>query len=150
MSKHNTKLYSVWEGIKARCFNANSKYYYNYGGRGITVCDDWCDSSKFIEWALNSGYKEGLTIDRTDNNGNYCPENCKWVNRKTQSRNTRQNVIIEYMNVKRCKTDWCERLGISVKAIDHCVSRYKLSYQEAFDRYTKKYFNVKLQKWVDK
>lgn len=72
-------LYTVWTDMKTRCYNKNYKQYKDYGGRGITVCSKWMDDSKaFIEWALPL-WKEGLLIDRTDNDGNYCPENCEFV-----------------------------------------------------------------------
>ena len=92
-SKHNmssSKLYKVWGGMKTRCYNKNFIYYCNYGGRGIKVCDEWKnDFSKFYKWAINNGYKEGLTIDRINNDGNYEPNNCRWVTRAEQNRNKR-------------------------------------------------------------
>ena len=92
-TKHNmsySKLYKVWQGMKTRCYNPNFIYYCNYGGRGITICNEWKnDFSKFYEWAINNGYKEGLTIDRINNDGNYEPNNCRWVTRAEQNRNKR-------------------------------------------------------------
>ena len=73
-SKHNmsySKLYKVWQGMKTRCYNPKFIYYCNYGGRGISICDEWLDDfAKFYEWAIANGYKEGLTIDRINNDGN--------------------------------------------------------------------------------
>lgn len=84
------KLYIVWEGIKQRCCNPNNKNFPDYGGRGIKMCPEWHESySCFREWAYQNGYAEGLQIDRINNDGNYCPENCRWVRRKTNIRNTR-------------------------------------------------------------
>lgn len=79
-----TKLYGVWAGMKRRCYNKNTEYYNRYGGRGIRVCDDWQEYIPFREWAMANGYQEGLTIDRIDNDGNYCPSNCKWVTMQEQ------------------------------------------------------------------
>ena len=87
--KHK-KLYQVLIGIRQRCLNKNNNKYKSYGGRGIAVCNEWKDSADcFIEWSLCNGYKDGLSIDRINNDGNYEPSNCRWVNRNTQAKNTR-------------------------------------------------------------
>ena len=84
-----TRIYSIWIDIKSRVFNSKSKSYNDYGGRGITLCDEWLDVQNFYDWAMLNGYSEDLTIDRIDNDGNYCPENCRWVTQTIQSRNQR-------------------------------------------------------------
>lgn len=93
-TKHNfsnTKLYKVWQGMKTRCYNPKFIYYRNYGGRGITICDEWLNNFKnFYNWAINNGYKEGLTIDRINNDGIYEPSNCRWITRAEQNRNQRK------------------------------------------------------------
>lgn len=97
-SHHNTKsrLYRIWIGIKSRCFVQTASNYKNYGQRGISVCDEWVNSfSAFSKWAIQNGYNDSLTIDRINADGNYCPENCRWVtmsiqefNKRISSRNT--------------------------------------------------------------
>ena len=88
------KLYKVHEQMKQRCFNKNCKTFYRYGGRGITVCDEWLKYSNFKEWALNNGYKEGLDIDRIDNNGDYEPNNCRFVTHIDNCYNRNTNLKI--------------------------------------------------------
>lgn len=93
-----TKLYYVLNRMKQRCYNEHNSSYKDYGGRGIYVCDEWLGKegiTNFIRWALENGYKEDLTIERIDVNGNYCPENCKWIPQKMQLRNQRRTVRIK-------------------------------------------------------
>ena len=92
----HTKLYGIWESIKSRCCNPKVRGYKSYGGRGITVCDEWHKSFlAFRKWALANGYQEGLQIDRIDNNEGYSPSNCRFVTRKEQNRNKRNNVYFD-------------------------------------------------------
>ncbi len=85
-----TRLYIAWINMKQRCNNPHAKNYKHWGGKGISVCSDWLDFIPFRDWALANGYKDHLTIDRKNNNGNYNPKNCRWVTAKTQSRNTKK------------------------------------------------------------
>ena len=112
------RLYSVWNMMKQRCTDPNNKAYKNYGGRGITVCKEWCDSyEKFREWALENGYDKDAahgksTIDRIDNEKGYSPDNCRFVDAKTQARNTRTNRFIEYNGETKTLAEWGEETGI--------------------------------------
>jgi len=99
MSK--TRLYKVWKDVKARCCNLNNSSYKDYGGRGISICNEWIvNFESFFEWSLLKGYNELLTIDRIDVNGNYEPSNCRWATRTVQNNNTRRNFYIDYQNEK--------------------------------------------------
>ena len=93
----NTNLWHVYYGMLHRCYNMDDLRYSNYGGRGISVCDEWKNSfDKFIQWSFCNGYKKGLQIDRVDNNGNYEPNNCRWVDTKQNCRNRSSNILVEY------------------------------------------------------
>lgn len=93
--KHGTKLHRVWLSMRQRCNNPKNKDFPNYGGRGIKVCEEWNDFSVFEHWAINNGYKDGLTIDRIDNDGNYEPSNCRWIPLTEQALNTRKNRMVD-------------------------------------------------------
>lgn len=84
-----TKLYMVWDSMRARCNTTTNKDYENYGGRGISVCSEWDDFVVFRKWAMSNGYKQGLSIDRIDNDGNYEPSNCRWATAHEQRINQR-------------------------------------------------------------
>ena len=90
----STKLYKVWSSMKNRCLNINHQAFNNYGGRGITICPEWAnDYTIFRDWSLSNGYQEGLEIDRRENNGNYSPENCRFVTAQENSQNRRNTKL---------------------------------------------------------
>jgi hypothetical protein len=108
----HSKLYDNWRGIIKRCFLTGFHCYKRYGGRGISVCDEWTKFDKFQEWALKNGYDEHLTIDRIDNNGNYEPSNCRWATRKEQARNKRNTTMFSINGIKKPLIEWSEILGV--------------------------------------
>lgn len=117
MSKAN-RLYNIWCGIKKRCYNPKEPCYRHYGARGITVCDEWLhDFNAFSKWSLQNGYSDLLTIDRIDTNGNYCPDNCRWITHAEQQRNRTNNVRIEHNGESKTIAEWSRVLGLSDKCL---------------------------------
>lgn len=104
-----TRLYHTWQYMKRRCYNPKHKHYSYYGGRGIVVCDEWLSSyENFMQWAISNGYSDDLTLDRIDSDGNYEPNNCRWVSRKVQQ-NNRSGVLYFTINGEtRSLMQWCE------------------------------------------
>lgn len=118
------KILSSYKAMRYRCYNPNHVSYKNYGKRGIKVCDEWLyDRSKFLEWAVNNGYREGLSIDRIDVNGNYEPSNCRWATTSEQARNMRNNVEIFYNGERFILTDLSKKLHIEEKILRPIAKR---------------------------
>ena len=108
-----TKLYLVWCGMKRRCYNSRAKGYNRYGGRGIRVCKEWLDSyPSFRDWAFANRYRDGVQIDRINNDGNYEPENCRWSERKEQCNNRSNTVRITIDGVTKTINGWAEGSGV--------------------------------------
>lgn len=108
-----TRLYNIWRGMKLRCLVKNEINYKDYGGRGIKICDEWKDNFiSFKEWALTNGYKDNLTIDRIDVNGNYCPENCRFITNLKQQNNRRNNRFYTFNNKTQTISEWSRELNI--------------------------------------
>jgi len=91
-----SSIYGVWNTMRQRCLNPNNHKFSEYGGRGITVCDEWQNSFEaFRDWAMANGYEDHLSIDRINNDGNYCPENCRWATAKEQANNRRKRRLLK-------------------------------------------------------
>jgi len=113
-----TRLYRIWYGIYARCYNKSNNQYCYYGQRGISMCDEWRnDILVFRDWAIANGYSEELTIDRIDNNGNYEPSNCRWASMREQSNNRRSNTHLSYKGQTHTMAEWSRITGISERSL---------------------------------
>lgn len=125
LKRNHYHLYKKLELMKRRCYNKNNENYYRYGGRGITICDEWLhDSRAFIQWAEeNGGLCENLTIDRIDNDGPYAPWNCRFVTPKQQSRNISTNHYLEYNGERKCMVEWAEITGLNRNTIQARIAR---------------------------
>lgn len=132
------RIYETWTGMKDRCYCSTDKSYNHYGKRNIKACEDWLESFiNFYNWSLNNGYKDNLTLDRIDVNGNYEPLNCRWVEQKTQQRNRRNNVLITYKNETHCISEWAEILGLSTPCFFYRLKKWK----DKEKIFNKNYFN---------
>lgn len=116
MSHKTSGPYSVWRSMKDRCLNPKNKSYKDYGGRGIRVCERWLTFENFLS-DMGSSYKSGLSLDRVDNDGDYCAENCRWATRSEQSSNTRRNLKIEYRGSFYTEAELAKFTGVSRTAI---------------------------------
>ena len=136
----DTRLYRVWANIKARCYYEKCIDYKDYGGRGITMCDEWKNSFlSFYNWSYSTGYDENApkwqcTIERIDVNGNYEPSNCKWVTIKEQANNKTNNVYITYKGETKTLPIWAEELDLPYKTLYNRLKRLNWSVEETFER----------------
>lgn len=120
----NTRIFHEWQSMLQRCNNPNSQRYKDYGGRGIKVCDEWIDSFvSFCEWSLDNGYNETLTLDRKDVDGNYSPDNCRWITNFEQQSNKRNNRIIECSGEKHILNEWSRITGLRAQTIAWRIDR---------------------------
>lgn len=109
----NTRLFTIWMGMKSRCCRESCPDYKNYGGRGIVICQEWLDNFEiFRDWALANGYSDNLTIDRKNVDGNYCPENCRWATSEVQDNNKRNSVYYEINGVRKTVSEWSKIYNI--------------------------------------
>lgn len=113
-----TRIYNVWHTMKERCYVPTQTSYKNYGGRGIKVCPEWQEFIPFMEWSYANGYDENAprgqcTLDRIDPNGDYCPENCRWVSMSVQANNKTDNVYLKYQGITDTLSNHARRIGIS-------------------------------------
>lgn len=118
------RLYRIWRGMKTRCTVVDETHYPYYGERGITVCEAWRGSFEaFRDWALANGYRDDLTIDRIDVNGNYCPENCRWATTMQQGGNRRNNVFYEIGGEVHTVPEWSRISKVKIHTIQERIKR---------------------------
>lgn len=113
----NTRIHKIWSSMHERCERKSHEHFDCYGGRVIKICEEWDKYEKFREWALNNGYKENLTLDRIDVNGDYCPENCRWSDWTTQQNNKRNNHNLTYRGQTKTIAEWSRVTGINKTTI---------------------------------
>lgn len=131
----DSRVYGIWRAMRSRCYLPSVKEYKNYGGRGITVCDEWRnDFQAFYDWAMANGYAEDLTIERKDVNGNYEPSNCRWVTNKEQQNNKRNNHLLEYNGEIHTITEWSEITGIKKTTIERRINKYGWSIEKSLTK----------------
>lgn len=133
----NERIGSIFNGIKDRCYNKNNKSYKWYGGKGVKVCKEWIDNPKLFEnWALSNGYKDDLTIDRIDENKDYCPENCRWITNINNAKYKSTTSLIEVDGETHTGKDWAKILGFGINLINNYIRKYGL---ENTIKFIKKY-----------
>lgn len=131
----NKRLNDIYHNMLKRCYKKDFPKYKTYGAVGIKVCKEWKDNRlKFIEWAISSGYKDNLTIDRIDNKKGYCPDNCRWITPKEQARNRSTNKVFN----GRCLMEWSEILGFNYHTINRRIQR-GMSFEEAIKKPVRKF-----------
>lgn len=117
MGKHhglrNTRLYSIWRSMRTRCYNPKAINYQWYGAKGIKVCDEWQCFLPFYDWAVRNGYSDNLTLDRIESDGNYTPENCRWITISEQQQNRSDNALITINGETKCLSEWSRIYGIN-------------------------------------
>ena len=115
-----------YTNMKTRCYNPNYSLFHRYGGRGITVCDDWLGPDglqNFCDWALANGYDESKTIDRIDNDGGYSPENCRWTTAEVQSNNRISNRFITNNGVTKTLSRWAKEMGMDPRTLRYRIEK---------------------------
>ena len=135
--KSDSRIYKIYTHIKGRCFSTTHDNYHNYGGRGITICDEWLDKDNgfmnFYNWAMENGYSDDLTIDRIDVNGNYEPSNCRWATRLEQANNKRNSTYVTYKNETHTITEWARKMGFNYGTLKSRLNSSLWTVEEAFE-----------------
>lgn len=130
--KYCKRLATIYDHMFERCYKPLDKSYKYYGKRGICICDEWLQNRRnFYQWATNNGYKDNLTLERIDVNGNYCPENCKWITMQDKQSNKTNNVFITYKGLKLTVTQWERKLNMPIGTLTGRIKRYGWTVERA-------------------
>lgn len=119
-----SRIRDIWKHMQDRCDNMNNKSYKNYGAKGITVFEEWRNFKIFFDWALLNGYRDDLTIDRIDSTKNYCPENCRWSDRKTQNNNTSRNHLLTYNGKTQSIALWADEVNLPYSTLKSRIDKH--------------------------
>ena len=123
----NKRIGNIFKGMKGRCYDKNDKSYKWYGEKGVKVYKEWIDNPKLFEiWALSNGYEDNLTIDRIDENKDYCPENCRWVSNSDNAKYKSTTSLIEVDGETHTGKDWAKILGFGINLINNYIRKYGL------------------------
>lgn len=130
---YNTRIYNTWKNMKSRCYYNKNINYHNYGGRGIIVCDEWKNNFQaFYDWAISNGYNDNLEIDRMDINGNYEPNNCRWITHKEQQQNKQNTIKYTINGETHCLKEWCNICEVNYQTVRDRLRR-KWSIMQALE-----------------
>src|SRR5699024_8021549 len=142
LETHNltgSRLFTIHRQMKRRCYDKRVKDYKNYGGRGIKVSDEWLNSlESFANWSYANGYNDTLTIDRIDNNGNYEPKNCRWVNQYTQQNNRTNNIQVEYQGRTQNISQWYKEINIKYGKLYTRIVKKNMTIENNLKKYNEK------------
>lgn len=131
----NKKLEQIFNGMKSRCYNKDSKYYKWYGAKGISICKEWLNNPQnFNNWSIDNGYKDKLSIDRIDGNKDYCPENCRWITLEDNAKYKSTTNIIEVNGILDSGRGWSKKIGFGPNYINTYIRKHGIDEAISFIR----------------